>query len=64
MNNIIIWSIIFIIILIILYFINININKVYYEIDEITYEKIFKVIGTIRTTKNIIDSLKNILIKY
>jgi hypothetical protein len=36
----------------------------YYEIDEITYEKIFKVIGTIRTTKNIIDSLKNILIKY
>jgi hypothetical protein len=35
----------------------------YYEIDEITYEKIFKVIGTIRTNKNIVESLKNILIK-
>jgi len=36
----------------------------YYEIDEITYDKIFKVIRTIRTNKNIIESLKNILIKY
>ena len=36
----------------------------YYEIDEITYNKIFKIIGTIRTNKNIVDALKNILIKY
>ena len=36
----------------------------YYEVDEITYDKIFKIIGTIRTDKKNIELLKNIIIKY
>ena len=36
----------------------------YYEIDEITYNKIFKVIGTIRINKDIVDTLKNIFISF
>jgi hypothetical protein len=34
-----------------------------YELDTITYEKIFKIIGNIRTSKNAIELLKNILKK-
>ena len=36
----------------------------YYEVDEITYDNIFKIIGTIRTDKKNIELLKNIIIKY
>lgn len=32
-------------------------------LDDITYNKIFKVIGTIRTNKNTVELLKNIIIK-
>ena len=34
-----------------------------YELDSITHEKIFKIIGNIRTNKNAIELLKKILIK-
>jgi hypothetical protein len=34
-----------------------------YEIDNVTYDRIFKVIGNIRTNKNAIELLKKILIK-
>jgi hypothetical protein len=34
-----------------------------YEVDEITYDKIFKIIGTIRTDKKNIELLKNVIIK-
>ena len=33
------------------------------ELDDVTYEKIFKVLGTIRTNKNNIELLKTILIR-
>lgn len=33
------------------------------ELDEITYDKIFKVLGTIRTNKSNIENLKTIIIK-
>jgi hypothetical protein len=33
------------------------------EIDSLTYDKIFKVIGTIRTNKNSVELLKTILIR-
>ena len=33
------------------------------EIDHLTYDRIFKVIGNIRTNKNTIELLKNILVK-
>jgi hypothetical protein len=35
----------------------------YYEADDITYDKIFRILGTIRTKKNFIELLKNIIIK-
>jgi len=34
-----------------------------YELDSVTYNKIFKIIGNIRTSKNAIELLKKILIK-
>lgn len=34
-----------------------------YELDTITYNKIFKIIGNVRTSKNAIELLKKILIK-
>jgi hypothetical protein len=34
-----------------------------YELDSLTYEKIFKIIGNVRTSKNAIELLKKILIK-
>ncbi len=34
-----------------------------YELDTITYNKIFKIIGNVRTSKNTIELLKKILIK-
>ena len=34
-----------------------------YELDSLTYNKIFKIIGNIRTNKNAIELLKKILIK-
>ncbi len=34
-----------------------------YELDSLTYNKIFKIIGNIRTCKNAIELLKKILIK-
>lgn len=34
----------------------------YYEIDEITYDKIFKIIGTMRINKDVVNTLKNIFI--
>ena len=33
------------------------------ELDPITYDRIFKVIGNIRTDKNVIELLKNVIIK-
>ena len=33
------------------------------ELDPITYDRIFKVIGNIRTDKNAIELLKNVIIK-
>lgn len=33
------------------------------ELDQITYDRIFKVIGNIRTDKNAIELLKNVIIK-
>ena len=34
-----------------------------YELDSLTYNKIFKIIGNVRTSKNAIELLKKILIK-
>jgi hypothetical protein len=34
-----------------------------YAVDEKTYDKIFKFLGTIRVSKNLLDSLKTIIIK-
>jgi hypothetical protein len=34
-----------------------------YELDSVTYNKIFKIIGNVRTSKNAIELLKKILIK-
>jgi len=34
-----------------------------YEVDEKTYDKVFKILGTIRVNKNTLDTLKNIIIK-
>jgi len=34
-----------------------------YEVDEITYDKIFKIIGTIRTDKKSIELLQKVIIK-
>jgi hypothetical protein len=33
-----------------------------YEVDEKTYDKVFKFLGTIRVNKNILDTLKTIII--
>ena len=33
------------------------------EIDTVTHDRIFKVIGNIRTDKNAIELLKNVIIK-
>lgn len=35
----------------------------HYEIDSLTYDRIFKVVGNIRTNKNTIELLKKIIIK-
>ena len=35
----------------------------HYEVDEFTYERIFQVLGTIRTNKNTIELLKTIITK-
>ena len=35
----------------------------FYELDEETYDRIFKVLGSIRINKNIINNLKTIIIK-
>ena len=40
-----------------------GINIKEYELDSLTYNKIFKIIENIRTSKNAIELLKKILIK-
>jgi hypothetical protein len=34
-----------------------------YEVDEKTYDKVFKFLGTIRVNKNVLETLKTIIIK-